>query len=128
MTLLEIAQTVTKIFGLLLQDNLLQRTCKNCPIWSHCWQYMGNIKFVYDLIRTADLWNRKRPLYQLSHHRCRNILIFFLSILFYSKFLSRHPLSFSCCWTLPSSFFILIEMFQTISSGWWRIVNCINTL
>ena len=33
----EIAQEVTrKVFGLLLQENLLQRTFKNCPIWSHC--------------------------------------------------------------------------------------------
>ena len=29
---------------------------------------MFNINFADDWIRTADLWNRKRPLYQLSHN------------------------------------------------------------
>ena len=31
---------------------------------------VGNIKFVDDWIRTADLWRRKQPLYQLSHNIC----------------------------------------------------------
>ena len=29
---------------------------------------MFNLNFADDWIRTADLWNRKRPLYQLSHN------------------------------------------------------------
>ena len=31
---------------------------------------MFNINFANDWIRTADLWCRKRPLYQLSHNHC----------------------------------------------------------
>ena len=31
---------------------------------------MFNIIFADDWIRTADLWNQKRPLYQLSHNHC----------------------------------------------------------
>ena len=32
-------------------------------------------KFADDWIRTADLWYRKRPLYQLSHHHCPLLVI-----------------------------------------------------
>ena len=35
MVLLETAPKVTKIFGLLLWDNLLPKCCQNRPIWSH---------------------------------------------------------------------------------------------
>ena len=33
---------------------------------------MGRLNFADVGIRTADLWCRKRPLYQLSHHHCPN--------------------------------------------------------
>ena len=32
-----------------------------------------SLNFADDWIRTADLWYRKRPLYQLSHHHCQSI-------------------------------------------------------
>ena len=32
--------------------------------------------FADDWIRTADLWNWKQPLYQLSHNHCPYQLIF----------------------------------------------------
>ena len=44
-TLLEKAPKVTKMFGLLLRENLLPWTCKNRPIWSH-WLW-------YVLVRTS---------------------------------------------------------------------------
>ena len=31
------SQKVTKLFGLILWDNLLPELVKNRPIWSHCW-------------------------------------------------------------------------------------------
>ena len=37
---------------------------------------MLNINFTYDWIRTADLWSRKRPLYQLNHNHCPIVLLF----------------------------------------------------
>ena len=40
--LLEIAQKITKICGLLLCDNLLPRTCKNRQIWSHTDHELGH--------------------------------------------------------------------------------------
>ena len=53
-TLLELAQKVTKIFGLLLWDNLLPRTCKNRQIWSH-WSGLSVL-----LVREALLAARMR--------------------------------------------------------------------
>ena len=39
------------------------------------WQLtMFNKNFADDWIRTADLWCRKRPLYQLSHNHCPTFL------------------------------------------------------
>ena len=35
-----------------------------------------SINFSDDWIRTADLWNQKRPLYQLSHNHCPQQLLF----------------------------------------------------
>ena len=42
------------------------------------WQYVGNIQFANEWIRTADPWCWKRPLYQLSHNHCPNMILFFL--------------------------------------------------
>ena len=38
----------------------IQLTLNNCSVY----------KFADDWIRTADLWCRRRPLYQLSHNHC----------------------------------------------------------
>ena len=38
---------------------------------------MFNINFVDNWIRTADLWNWKQPLYQLSHNYFPNIILFY---------------------------------------------------
>ena len=35
-------------FGLLLKDNLTQRTFKNHPIWSHCCDYLLEDKIIVD--------------------------------------------------------------------------------
>ena len=35
--------------------------------------------FANDGIRTADLWNRKQPLYQLSHNHCPKDYLFYIS-------------------------------------------------
>ena len=39
-------------------------------------QLMFNISFAGGSIRTADLWNWKRPLYQLSHNNCPTLAAF----------------------------------------------------
>ena len=38
--------------------------------FQNSWQLIFNIIFADDWIGTADFWNRKRPLYQLSHQHC----------------------------------------------------------
>ena len=38
---------------------------------------MFKIYFADNRIRTADLWNRKRPLYQLNHNHSQNTKVFF---------------------------------------------------
>ena len=37
---------------------------------------MFNINFADDWIRTTDLWNRKRPLYQLSHNHYQQKIVY----------------------------------------------------
>ena len=49
------------------------------------------------LIRTADLWSRKQPLYQLSHNHCPPSDILFLK------------------WAIPGLFFVYCRSFQTKS-------------
>ena len=42
---------------------------------------MFNIFFADDWILTADLWIRKRPLYQLSHNHCPRCVTIFKQVL-----------------------------------------------
>ena len=41
--------------------------------FQYSWQYIGNIKFADDWIRTAVLWCQKQLLYQLNHNHCQNL-------------------------------------------------------
>ena len=47
-------------------------------------------KVADDYIRTADLWRRKRPLYQLRHSRCLHLFILLV--------LTKHVWSFKFHW------------------------------
>ena len=59
----DIIRKVTKIFGLVLRDNLLPRTCKNFLIWSHWTQ-----EKIFNALKTKfkTLWWKQRRIHLAS--------------------------------------------------------------
>ena len=99
-------------------DNFLGNFWKNCGIWSIFYKWaipglfffyfrlfyavyskMFHMNFAGDWIRTADLWNQKSPLYQLSHNHYPIIWSIVIGSLLTFLFLSKNWFNqTSHCW------------------------------
>ena len=90
----------------------IQLTLNNCSVY----------KFADDWIRTADLWCRRRPLYQLSHNHCPSAPSLMYVIVWYTIYM-LHSAKYLMVLDLDGIRTVILDLW---SSRLWAANHCLR--